>query len=32
MSQNQANDTTDTGDGMSNGLVATMETEKIDTK
>lgn len=31
-SQNQTNDTINTGDEMSNGLVANMETEKTDTK
>lgn len=32
VNQNQANDVTDNGDGMSNGLVANVETEKIDIK
>ncbi|CAI6364574.1 unnamed protein product [Macrosiphum euphorbiae] len=32
ISQNQTNDTIDTADEISNGVVAKMETEKIDTK
>jgi len=32
LSQNQTNDPIDTADEISNGVVAKMETEKIDTK
>lgn len=32
ISQNQTNDPIDTADEISNGVVAKMETEKIDTK
>lgn len=30
--QTQANDTTDASDEISNGIIANMETEKVDTK